>query len=67
MKNNESELLAAHAAWLAAGARLNRDVQPFWFEMPDDERIKALIREHEEAHRRYMEARAKYNELLRGG
>lgn len=67
MKNDENEFLAAHAEWLAAGAKLNRDVQPLWFEAPDDERIRTLIREHDEAHQRYMAARAKYREQLRRG
>jgi hypothetical protein len=55
--------LAAHETWMLAGEKLNREVRPLLLDTPDDELIKALIREHNDAHRCYMAALARYHTL----
>lgn len=61
MDSHKQAFIAAHEAWMLAGEKLNREVQPLLFDMPDDNRIMALIREHNDAHRCYMAALARYS------
>lgn len=61
MDPHKQAFAAAHEAWMLAGEKLSREVQPLLFDVPDDERIMALIREHNGAHRCYMAALARYS------
>jgi hypothetical protein len=60
MDPHKQKFAAAHEAWMLAGEKLNREIQPLLFDLPDDERILALIREHNDAHRCYVAALAQY-------
>jgi hypothetical protein len=61
MDSHTQAFIAAQEAWLLAGEKLNREVQPLLFDMPDDDRIMALIREHNDAHLDYVAALARYH------
>jgi hypothetical protein len=63
MDTHTQALLAAHETWMLAGEKLNREVRPLLIDAPDDELIKALIREHNDAHRCYLAALARYHSL----
>jgi len=63
MDQHTQAFLAAHETWMLAGEKLNREVRPLLFDTPDDELIKALIREHNDAHRCYLAALAQYRTL----
>ncbi|WP_322014669.1 hypothetical protein [Paraburkholderia sp. J12] len=65
MDHHKQAFLDAHEAWMKAGEKLNREVQALIFDTLSDEQIKALIREHNAAHRSYMAALEQYNAALR--